>query len=293
MHEDIVKSVKKYIKDMPSFSATVTKALEICNNPQSSPTDLNRIISLDPILAARVLKLINSAYDGLTRPVTNLARAIIMLGINTVKNMVLSTAILVNLAAKKSTGLDMDKFWRHSLGTGLIARLIAQKRNVADTQLEEYFIAGLLHDIGKIPANAINVNKYTEAMELAARERIGLYRAEKRVLDFDHCDVGKTIVEAWHFEGAVGDVISFHHSCLEYTGPHRDILYTVAMANHFSSIIGFSEADFAETGFSGDRYPEPLAPEIVKYLAVDEGLFKEFESTVKKKIKNALVFLES
>jgi HD-like signal output (HDOD) protein len=288
MHEDIVKSVKKYIKDMPSFSTTVTKALEICNNPQSSPTDLNRVIALDPILAARVFKLINSAYDGLTRPVTNLVRAIIMLGINTVKNMVLSTAILVDLAAKKSTGLDMDKFWRHSLGTGLMARLIAQKRNIADDQLEEYFIAGLLHDIGKIPASALNVNKYMEAVELAARERIGLYRAEKHVLDFDHCDVGKIIAEAWHLEGAAGDVIGFHHSCLEYAGPYRDILYTVAMANRFSSTMRVSEM-----GFSGDRYPEPLAPEILKYLAVDEDILKEFESTVRKKIEDALAFLES
>ncbi|MDR0718083.1 MAG: HDOD domain-containing protein, partial [Treponema sp.] len=197
-------------------------------------------------------------------------------------------AILVNLAAKKSTGLDMDEFWRHSLGTGLMARLIAQKRNVANAQLEEYFIAGLLHDIGKIPMSAINRDKYTEAMELAAREHISLYRAEKRVLDFDHCEVGKTIVEVWHLEGAVGDVIGFHHSCLEYTGPYRDILYTVAMANRFSSMTGFSGM-----GFSGDRHSEPLAPEILKYIAVDEDILGEFESTVKKKIDDALVFLES
>jgi HD-like signal output (HDOD) protein len=284
MHEDIVKFVKKYIKDMPSFSTTVAKALEVCNNPQSSPMDLNRVISLDPVLAARVLRLINSAYDGLTRPVTSLVRAIIMLGINTVKNMVLSTAILVNLAAKNSTGFDMDKFWRHSLSTGIMTRLIAQKRNIANIHLEEYFIAGLLHDIGKIPASAIDADKYTEAMKLANRERIGLYRAEKRVLDFDHCDAGKTIVEAWRLEGAVGDVICFHHSCLEYEGPYRDILYTVALANHFSSAM--------EIGFSGDRYPEPLAPEILEYLAVGKDILGEFESIVKKKIEDALLFLE-
>ncbi|MDR0720128.1 MAG: HDOD domain-containing protein [Treponema sp.] len=283
MYEDVAKAVKKYIKDMPSFSTTVVKVLEVCNNSQTSPLDLNRVISLDPVLAARVLRLINSAYDGLTRPVTNMARAIIMLGINTVKNMALSAAILVDLAAKDSTGFNMDKFWRHSLGTGFAAKLIAKKRNVADTHLEEYFIAGLLHDIGKIPANAIKADKYAEAVELADRERIDLYQAEKRVLGFNHCDTGKIIVEAWHLEGVVGDVIDFHHSCLEYEGPYRDILYTVAMANRFSSVM--------EIGFSGDRYPEPLAPEILKYLAVGEDTFGEFESTVKKKIEDALVFL--
>ncbi|MDR2054003.1 MAG: HDOD domain-containing protein [Treponema sp.] len=285
MHEDIIKSVKKYIKDMPSFPATVAKVLEVCSNPQSNPADLSRAISLDPVLTARVLRLINSAYDKLTYPVTNLVRAIIMLGINTVKNMALSTAILVNLEAKDSTGLNTDEFWRHSLCTGIAAKLIAQKRNIADTRLEEYFIAGLLHDIGKIPLNAIKAEKYGEAMELADRERIDLYQAEKRVLDFDHCDAGKIIVEAWHLEGPAGDVIGFHHSCLEYEGPYRDILYTVAMANRFSSAM--------ETGFSGNRYPGPLASGILEYLAAGEDIFGELEPVIKKKIKDTLIFLES
>jgi HD-like signal output (HDOD) protein len=283
MHEDIVKAVKEYVKDMPCFSITVAKVLDICNNSQSSPMDLNRVVSLDPVLAARVLRLVYSAYDRSARPVTNLVKAIIMLGINTVKNMALSTAVLANRAVKDSAEFDMDGFWRHSLCTGIAARLIAQKRNIADTRLEEYFIAGLLHDIGKIPANAVKADKYREAMKLANRERIDLYRAEKRILDFDHCDAGKIIVKAWHLEGAVGDVISFHHSCLEYEGPYRDILYTVAVANRFSPAM--------EIGFSGDLHPEPVAPEILKYLAVNEDVFGEFESTIKKKIEDALVFL--
>jgi HD-like signal output (HDOD) protein len=284
MCEAITKSVKQYIKDMPSFPATAAKALEICGNPQSSPADLNRVISLDPVLAARVLKLINSAYGSPACPVTNLVRAIIILGINTVKNTVLSTAILVNRDEKKSAGFDMDGFWRHSLCTGIAAKLIAKKRKPAGIGLEEYFIAGLLHDIGKIPLKSLKAKKYREALELADREHIDLYRAEKRVLDFDHCDTGKIIAEAWHLGGAAGDAIRFHHSCLEYKGPYRDILYTVAMANRFSSVT--------ETGFSGDRYPEPPAPAILEYLALDEAVFGELESAVKKKIEDILVFLE-
>ncbi|MDR2784737.1 MAG: HDOD domain-containing protein [Treponema sp.] len=284
MHEDTIKSVEKYIKDMPSFSTTVAKALEICNNPQSSPADLNRVISLDPVLAAKVLRLTNSAYDRLAHPVTNLVRAIIMVGINTVKNMALSTAILVNPATKDSTGLSMDGFWRHSICTGIAAKLIAKKRNIADTQLEKYYIAGLLHDIGKIPLNAVKARKYREAIELADRDHIDLYRAEKHVLDFDHCDAGKIIVEAWHLEGAIGDVVSFHHSCPEYKGPYRDILYTVVMANRFSSVM--------DTDISGDRFSGPLAPGILEYLAVGEDIFGELEFAVKKKIEDVLIFLE-
>ncbi|MDR0452367.1 MAG: HDOD domain-containing protein [Treponema sp.] len=284
MHDDLTEAVEKYIKSMPSFSVTVAKVLDVCNNPQSSPSELNRVISLDPVLVARVLRLINSAYDGLPRPVTNLVRAIIMLGINTVKNMALSTAILVKLAADAPSEFSMDEFWRHSLCTGIAARLIAKKRRVEDSLAEEYFTAGLLHDIGKLPASALRAGEYSEAMELAGRERIDLYRAEERVLKLDHCAVGGIIVNAWRLEGAVADVIKYHHHYLEYEGPCRDILYTVAMADRFSSVKGI--------GFSGNRYPGPLAPEVTERLALGEDIFGELESAVKKEIEEASVFLK-
>ncbi|MDR1410628.1 MAG: HDOD domain-containing protein [Spirochaetaceae bacterium] len=284
MCEELEKDVKKYIKNMPSFSITAAKVLNICNNPQSSPSDLNRVVSLDPVLSARVFRLISSAYDGLARPVTNLVRATIMLGINTVKNMALSTAIPVKPAADNPPALDMDEFWRHSLCTGLAAKLIAKKRRVENPLLEEYFTAGLLHDIGKIPAGALKADGFLEAMELAGQERIDLYQAEERVLKFDHCAVGKIIVDTWRLEGAVGDVIKYHHSCPEYKGPYRDILYTVALANRFSSVM--------EIGFSGDRYPGPPAPGVLKYLALGEDIFEEIGPVVKKEIEEASLFLK-
>src|SRR5512133_808381 len=95
-----VERVRDYINGMPSLPTTVTKVLEICNNPRTSPSDLNHVISLDPVLMGRVLKLINSAYYGLGTQVTSLVRAIIMLGVNTVKNLALSTAIVGRLADK-------------------------------------------------------------------------------------------------------------------------------------------------------------------------------------------------
>ena len=95
-----LKDIRAYIARMPSLSTTATKALETCNNPRSSPNDLNRVIGLDPVLAGQVLRLTNSAYYSLGHPVSSLTRAIIMLGINTVKNLVLSFAILEQLRNK-------------------------------------------------------------------------------------------------------------------------------------------------------------------------------------------------
>ncbi|MDZ7640457.1 MAG: HDOD domain-containing protein [Desulfurivibrio sp.] len=123
------KKLRHFIARMPSLSTTVTKVLEVCNRPDTSPNDLNRVISLDPVLTGQVLKLINSAYYSLPNEIGSLTRAIIMLGLNTVKNLALSTAVLGSLGQEESFhSLEMDAFWTHSLGVGVTAKALAARR---------------------------------------------------------------------------------------------------------------------------------------------------------------------
>ncbi|MFW5688988.1 MAG: HDOD domain-containing protein, partial [Spirochaetota bacterium] len=117
MNEEHLRKIERYINTMPALPVTVTKVVEIANNPATSPVDLNKVISLDPVLMARVLKLINSAYYGVNTKVNSLVRAIIMLGINTVKNLALSSAVIDTFGKKNHfRALDPQAFWRHSLG---------------------------------------------------------------------------------------------------------------------------------------------------------------------------------
>jgi putative nucleotidyltransferase with HDIG domain len=285
MSSDIKGKIEDYIKNMPSLPTTVSKVLEVCNNPQTSPADLNHVISLDPVLVGRVLKLINSAYYGLGQQVTSLVRAIIMLGINTVKNLALSSAVLGNLSAGKTTaGLNMDGFWRHSLCVGVAAKIIARKRGVDSKLTEEYFAAGLLHDIGKIPLNAVLSSDYMLTISDSDRDRLSLVRAEDRKLGINHSTAGEMIVKAWKLEGTVGDAIIFHHNHIDYDSSHRDVLYSIILANRFASIM--------EIGFSGDRYPEKPGPSIWEFLGQKEDLFEEIEPLVNGEIEKAQVFLK-
>ncbi|MDR2552930.1 MAG: HDOD domain-containing protein [Treponema sp.] len=270
---------------MPSLPTSVAKVLEVCNNPQTSPADLNHVISLDPVLVGRVLKLINSAYYGLGQQVTNLVRAIIMLGINTVKNLALSSAVVGNLASgRAAAGLNMEGFWRHSLCVGVAAKTIAKKRGIDAKQLEEYFTAGLLHDIGKIPLNAAAGADYLLTVSVSDRDRLSLVRAEDRNLGINHCGAGAKIVKAWKLEGAVGDVIVYHHSHLDYDGDHRNILYTIMLANRFACEM--------DIGFSGDRHPEKPGPSIREALGTGSEIFEEIAPTVNSEIEKAEIFLK-
>jgi HD-like signal output (HDOD) protein len=285
MYDNLPKKINEYIGNMPSLPTTVAKVLEVCNNPQTSPADLNHVISLDPVLVGRVLKLINSAYYGLGQQVTNLVRAIIMLGINTVKNLALSTAVMGNLSAGKDfQGLNMEGFWRHSLCVGVAAKILARQRGIDSKQTEEYFTAGLLHDIGKIPLNAVLAGEYMLTVSTADRERTSLFQAEEKTLGINHCAAGSLIVKAWKLEGPVGETIINHHTYADYSGDNKDILYSIAAANHFASSM--------EIGFSGDRYPEKTNSLIWEFLGVDRDVFDGIGKIVNEEIEKAQVFLK-
>jgi len=285
MDLDLNEALREHIKTMPSLPTSLTKVLEICNNKDTSPADLNHVISLDPVLVGRVLKLINSAYYGMGQPVRSLVRAIIMLGINTVKNLALSTTVMGNLSTNSTRrGLDMEGFWRHSLCVGVAAKLLAKKRGVDPKLTEEYFTAGLLHDLGKIPLNAVLAKEYVLTISTADRERLPLRMAENNALGLNHCDAGAMIVSAWRLDGAVGDTIINHHSLTEYSGNHKDVLYSVAAANRFSNYAGI--------GFSGNRHPESLPAMIWDELNVSSDVFDEIEENASREIEKAEIFLK-
>lgn len=285
MADELNKKIDEYIKNMPSLPTSVVKVLEVCNNPQTSPADLNHVISLDPVLVGRVLKLINSAYYGIPNQVTSLVRAIIMLGINTVKNLALSTAVMGNLSSKKDPlGLDMEGFWRHSLCVGVSAKLLARKRGVDPKLWEEYFTAGLLHDIGKVPLNAVLSKKYMLTLSAADRERTPLYLGEQKTLGMDHCAAGAAIVQAWKLEGPVGDAVVYHHHYAEYSGAYKDVLFSVITANRFACLAGI--------GFAGDRHLDKIERNVWDALGVDQDAFDEFEPAVNGEIEKAKIFLK-
>ncbi len=278
-------AVRQYIEKMPSLPTTVTKILQICNNPTTSPADLNKVISLDPVLMGKVMKLINSAYYGLSQEITSLVRAIIMLGINTVKNLALSTAVLGSLGNNKNfQALNLEGFWRHSLCVGVTAKLVAKKRGVEAKKLEEYFVAGLLHDIGKIPLNNRFSDEYVMTMSTSDRDHSPLYKAEREIMQVDHTEVGRQIGEAWRLGEEICDAIRYHHSYTEYGGPHRDVLDTIVLSNYFANI--------AEIGFSGDRYPEKLDEGVSERLKTNISYLDDIEDTVNQQIERARIFLQ-
>jgi putative nucleotidyltransferase with HDIG domain len=275
--------LRSHIDKMPPLSPTVSKVLALCNNRDASPVELNKVVSIDPVLTGNVLRLINSAYYGMSQKITSVVRAITMLGINTVRNLLLSTAVLSTLGRRTNfNSLDSAKFWEHSLATGVTAKLIALRHRIPMELVESYFIAGLLHDIGKIPLNNKFPDEFKKAMELADEKRQALFILEKQVFGIDHTHIGKMIAEKWILGTDISDTIEFHHTSTQYEGDHKSIVFIVSLADYFVNTL--------KIGYSGSRYRIEIPPEILKYLKDNlgftlsslEGIIKDISSEVEK-----------
>ncbi len=276
------KAINRFIKRMPSLSTTVGKVMEICSRTDASPNELNRVISLDPVLTGQVLKLINSAYYSLMNKVTSLTRAITMLGMNTVKNMALSTAIIRSVSgAKKSRALPTKKFWAHSIGTGVCTKLLAKANGVPVMECEEYFVAGLLHDLGKIPFG----DEYIDVLEMVQKEQRPLIVVERELLGIDHQEVGQQIAEKWQLNEAMSSAISFHHNVMDAPEEHRVRAAYVGLANTYANILDF--------GYAGD--PFPCESDTIKMLELTEltwEMFGAIAQNVEDEIEKAQIFLQ-
>ncbi len=277
-----IKRLQNVVDKMPSLSTTVSKVLEICSRPDTAPNALNKVISLDPVLTGQVLKLINSAYYSLMNKVTSLTRAIIMLGLNTVKNLALSTAIIKSVAqAKKSKALPIKHFWAHSIGVGVMAKMLATERDVSLGEREEYFVAGLLHDLGKIPFG----DEYTEVIKKARIEQAPLIQVEQDLIEIDHQDVGRMIAEKWKLNEALTDTICHHHNPLEAAPENQALAATVALADFYICLF--------DIGSAGNRFPdeERLAP-LLELTGLELKNIANLSEKVQEEITKAEVFLQ-
>lgn len=277
-----LNKIHVFVEKMPSLSTTVGKVLEICSRSDTAPNDLNKVISLDPVLTGQVLKLINSAYYSLVNKVTSLTRAIIMLGLNTVKNLALSTAIIQCVGqAKKSKSLPIKDFWVHSIGVGVLAKLLAAEQGLSLAEREEYFVAGLLHDLGKIPFG----DEYAEvlAQVIAAQQPLNLL--EKKVMEIDHEEVGEMIAAKWKLNAVLTDVIRHHHSPWEAAPEHQPLVATVALADFYVCLF--------DIGYAGNRFPdESLLEPLLNMTGLQWSTMVGLLQTVDAEITKAEIFLQ-
>jgi putative nucleotidyltransferase with HDIG domain len=198
---------------MPAFPKSVQRILELTRDINCSPKELVMVIEKDPVMTMKLLRIINSAYYSFPKQVTSVNQSVIYLGLNTVKNMALSFAAMGSLPKENAAGYDFQRYLMHSLTTASLARTLCHKYSQDDaTSPTDCYIAGLLHDFGKVVFAQFLPSEFKEALALSYDQSISLHVAEQQIIGADHTVVGGMLVEKWQFSKQLIDNIRNHHS---------------------------------------------------------------------------------
>lgn len=192
--------------DLKVLPFVAKKILEIITDENVSTQDLATIIEKDQTIAARVLKIANSALYGLRHEVTSIQQALLLLGFKTIRSLVLSVS---SRALYKHFGMKEKIIWDHSIGAAIAARLVSGGQG---SEVEESaFVGGLMHDIGKVVLNNETPDTYGEIIMSVYNEGINAIDEEQEVYGFDHAEIGAAVAAKWGFPEILVQIIRCHH----------------------------------------------------------------------------------
>jgi len=234
---------------LTTLPAIFRRINEMIMKPNSSSRDIAELISKDTSLAARLLKLVNSSFYGYPARIESLSRAVSIVGTNQVRMLAFGIDVVAQFKNIPGDYIDMDSFWRHSIACGIISRLIAATRNIQHT--ERLFVAGMLHDIGRLVVYHYTPHYAVEILKNARDTGELLYRVEGEYLGADHTAIGGMLLQNWRLPQSLENAVRYHHTpCESQNGLEPAIVH---MADVTAKALGI--------GSSGDYYVPPLIPE--------------------------------
>ncbi|MBW1959067.1 MAG: HDOD domain-containing protein [Deltaproteobacteria bacterium] len=206
-----LKRLVSRIESLPSLPSLYTQVVELIQSPNSSIKKIGEVISKDLAMTAKILQLVNSAFFGIPRQISNPAQAVGLLGLDTVKALVLTIGIFSKFEQKQLAHFGIETLWNHSIKTGAIAKKVADKESADKHLSDNAFMAGLLHDVGKLVLVANVPDKYEEVIETIKDQNITLNQAEQLVFGATHADVGAYLTGLWGLPDAIVEAVAFHH----------------------------------------------------------------------------------
>jgi putative nucleotidyltransferase with HDIG domain len=274
--EDVVEKTA----DLPALPAATLAVMRESQSSTATAHTVSRYLSQDQALTARILRLANSAFYGMQRRIANPEEAVVILGMRAVRNlaMIASTYYWMEKPLK-GYALQPHEFWEHSLSTAVAAQVIAQ--NIAPGSADLAFTCGLLHDLGKVALSAWLENHSVTLTAIAAKLDMTVEQAERRVLGFDHQQVGGKMAEKWNLPKVIVDAITYHH-CPSECSPSATMVDVVHTADFLASTTEVTTHGGAGLHFAVDELAlgrlgisigeiEALADEFVaQYQAYDK-----------------------
>ena len=218
---------------LPTLPGIAIRILEAVQKERPDLQEIAEVLATDPPLSAEILKMINSPFFGLTRKVTSVFHAVSMLGMNVVKNLALSFALVKNFSSSGQSDFDYPRFWKYSLTTAIAARMIAEK--IATESAEDAFFLGLLHDMGLLALVRCLPDQYRLVAQESTNGNCAGHQAENQILGFDHMAVGRHLVHSWGLPARFWQSIGCHH-CPERLAADEDETRSLSQVLHLATL---------------------------------------------------------
>lgn len=230
--------ILKRVKALPPLPTSALQIMELIKDPATSVKDLEIIIRRDPALTAGILRQANSAYYGYARRIASLREAIVLLGFQATEGLAMSAAISPILKTPlMGYGIEQEGLWKHSLLTAMAAKRVCQYRKLPYGEVA--FIAGLLHDIGKLIISIYLQEIGHYLFKKVTDTQLSYVELEEKVIGYDHARVGGFMARAWNLPEELVAAISFHHS-LSNAQNHEELSSVIHVANGLATHLGIS-----------------------------------------------------
>jgi putative nucleotidyltransferase with HDIG domain len=204
--QDLISEKDEIIFSLPKIYFELQEAL---NDPNKTFQDLGDIISFDPALSARLLKIVNSPFYGFPSNIETISHATSIIGRDQLTDLALATLVIYQFRGIPNSLFNMEKFWRHSMACGVVARSIAEFRG--EINVERFYLAGILHDIGRLVIFKKEPALARDAFYRSKEQQENIYLAERDLMGFDHADVGRELLKAWQLPPRLVEAVGCHH----------------------------------------------------------------------------------
>ncbi|MCS6829458.1 MAG: HDOD domain-containing protein [Armatimonadota bacterium] len=267
---------------LPPLPHVTVQVMRLIDDPRSSTRDFERVITQDAALASKVLRMANSAYYGGNGRISTVSRAIAVLGMNTIRTIVMSLTFHAMVHARqRRSRFNRQEYWRHSLATAIASRVLARlKRSKWD---EEAFLAGLLHDIGRLIADQflaeemdVFISHSTEITSSTVEEILTL---ESKVLGATHVELGDFAAQKWNLPAAIRAGIAYHHQPLR---ADKEYFEPVALVHAANCLVNQAEIGVLIPGIQHE-----MEPSVKEFLGIPEEQYEPIRLVVAKEVIEA------
>ncbi|MBI1891413.1 MAG: HDOD domain-containing protein [Burkholderiales bacterium] len=211
MSPELSSRLTTAVERMPAFPKSVQQILQLTRDINCPPKALVAVIEKDPVIAIKILKIVNSAYFSLPSKITSINQSVVFLGMNTLKNLALNFSTIGMLPQKNAAGFDIQHYLMHSLLTAGITRMLVERYADGEADMTDAYTVGLLHNFGKVVFAQFMPQEFHQALEFAANADLPLHKAEEHVIGADHALVGAMLAQRWQFAPSLVECIGGHH----------------------------------------------------------------------------------